>query len=774
MAARHCDIALTGCPGVDAPITNISAEAPDPLLFAAVVWPNYDVFRDPPLGDGPYIQTDCAALQTQLFAGIDPVIYANTQLLANLLALGQELGCDWTPPDGDNSTFTNEEQCATVTCPDGSSCTVCVPAGTMTSGPLPPELGAQWILIANEWAQSEAYLLASQELDCIVPDDPPETPGDDPPTPPVGPGINDRPAWMCFGEEYFNRYTVTGRGSAAYTFSVTGGSLPPGTTLTQDGPRTCFVSGTPTAAGVYNYTITAVSTTVPVFTISVTDYLFVMGITNAYTLPNAVVGTPYTEVLAAAGGTAPYTYALDAGSTLPNGLSLASNGAFSNVPTEDGDFTFDVVLTDAHGGECVQTILLTIVDAPMCPDCDDFLWASTLTTTGGPPPTCTPFNTTGAEFDVHVNGSYGLSGRQNADNIATVTYNGPACNLRIEGTMLRFEGDALGDDSHAKLLYRFNIGGFWGAQTTLITEDVFPPPGAISFATGSYQTVVPVPDTLGADIIIEIEARVNNLGLFPKPYDWQMTGKITECQIYVTPNPLPHAPYNEAYDHQLVGTGGTGPYAFSTPSGSFPTGLSMDALGHVTGTATVIGSYTVTIRATDSTGAYCDTEMDIQCVASNVQDIVWTKVHVDTACLFGTLATGVCPNWQIRDHATVGNPCFGSPHVLQWTGSIYNPGAAYNITLKVRYASSGDSTIVPGLYARLLIKFVQAEDLGLLATDTPNPLVATVSLPAGLVSNITVTLVIVATPGPPSNFIQVEDAVVGGISNLTLEPLTHP
>ena len=46
--------------------------------------------------------------------------------------------------------------------------------------------------------------------------------------------------------------TVTG-GTAPYTFSVSPASLPPGMTLSTDG----ILSGTPTAAGTYSFTVTA-------------------------------------------------------------------------------------------------------------------------------------------------------------------------------------------------------------------------------------------------------------------------------------------------------------------------------------------------------------------------------------------------------------------------------------------------------------------------------------------------------------------------------------
>ena len=357
MAARPFP-SLCECAGADSPITNISAEAPDPLLFAGIPYNPYDPHAPPPLGDGPNVRVDCANFLSSVFAAYDPTVYAGTQLMANLMALAAELGCKW-PPSGDQ-TFTNDAQSATVYCPDGTAFSYTVDAGTLTSQPMDAVLGSAWVDWANAWAAAYAYEQASALLDCVVPDDDtPDEPGPRKPTIPTGAGILPGPVWLCFGEYFFHRYTVSGRGASAYTLSISAGALPPGTTFTQDGPRTGYISGTPTAPGEYNYTITGVSTTLPTVTVEVTDYVWVMGITNASSLPDATAGTPYgPETLTATGGTAPYTFT---SSNLPTGFSLTSAGVLtSDDTTVDGDYTFDVVLTDAEAGECIQTVLMPV------------------------------------------------------------------------------------------------------------------------------------------------------------------------------------------------------------------------------------------------------------------------------------------------------------------------------------------------------------------------------------------------------------------------------
>lgn len=83
---------------------------------------------------------------------------------------------------------------------------------------------------------------------------------------------------------------------------------------------------------------------------------------NCNNPPNGLVGVPYTNTFTASGGTAPYTFAISAGS-LPPGLTLASNGVVSGVPTATGLYSFTVQATDAAAAtgtvNCTINILPT-------------------------------------------------------------------------------------------------------------------------------------------------------------------------------------------------------------------------------------------------------------------------------------------------------------------------------------------------------------------------------------------------------------------------------
>jgi hypothetical protein len=67
------------------------------------------------------------------------------------------------------------------------------------------------------------------------------------------------------------------------------------------------------------------------------------------TLPAGTVGTAYSQLLSASGGTGAYTFALAAGSSLPSGLTLTTGGLLSGTLMAAGSFNFTINATDVNG-----------------------------------------------------------------------------------------------------------------------------------------------------------------------------------------------------------------------------------------------------------------------------------------------------------------------------------------------------------------------------------------------------------------------------------------
>lgn len=115
-------------------------------------------------------------------------------------------------------------------------------------------------------------------------------------------------------------------GTGAVNWQVTGGSLPPGISLSSSGDLT----GTPTAAAAgqtYNFDVTATDSSSPAETDTKNFTLHVAGlvINASANLPSATEGQAYAEALTVTHGSSPYTWA-QVGGTLPAGLTLTQNG----------------------------------------------------------------------------------------------------------------------------------------------------------------------------------------------------------------------------------------------------------------------------------------------------------------------------------------------------------------------------------------------------------------------------------------------------------------
>lgn len=162
------------------------------------------------------------------------------------------------------------------------------------------------------------------------------------------------------GTAYSETISAQGGTGSGYTYSVTAGALPTGTSLNSS---TGVISGTPSAAGSYSFTIKVVDSAgsfgSQVFLISISAPSYTLE-EYGQVLHDAVVGTAYSETLSVTGGTGPYTWSLASGS-LPTGLSLSSSGVISGTPSAAGTFTFAVTVTDS--GSVTQTITFTIAAA---------------------------------------------------------------------------------------------------------------------------------------------------------------------------------------------------------------------------------------------------------------------------------------------------------------------------------------------------------------------------------------------------------------------------
>lgn len=84
------------------------------------------------------------------------------------------------------------------------------------------------------------------------------------------------------------------------------------------------------------------------------------GITTGSLLPTGLLGSAYSQTLAATGGTAPYTWSVTAGA-LPAGLTLSSAGVLSGTPTSVGTSNFTVTASGGPASFSSQDFSLSIL-----------------------------------------------------------------------------------------------------------------------------------------------------------------------------------------------------------------------------------------------------------------------------------------------------------------------------------------------------------------------------------------------------------------------------
>jgi hypothetical protein len=178
------------------------------------------------------------------------------------------------------------------------------------------------------------------------------------------------------GLSYSQSITASGgSGTLSVTTSLTANSLPAGLSFAISGSK-LTISGTPTASGSVNFTVTGSDTngdtTGPVsytLTVNPTGTISLSPGTGA--LPSSTVGTFYSQSITASGGVGTLTLSTNPTSvSLPAGLQLNINGStltISGTPTTSGNASFSVTANDTSGHTITQNYTLTVNALPPPP-----------------------------------------------------------------------------------------------------------------------------------------------------------------------------------------------------------------------------------------------------------------------------------------------------------------------------------------------------------------------------------------------------------------------
>jgi uncharacterized protein (TIGR03437 family) len=141
----------------------------------------------------------------------------------------------------------------------------------------------------------------------------------------------------------YSQVLPASNGNPPYSWSVLGGALPKGLSLSGSGT----LSGTPGQVGSFEFTgkvtDTSGASASSMFLITIAPQS--LTITTVSPLPNGIAGSDYpAQIFTATGGNAPYTFQITG--ALPAGLT-PSSGEIGGIPTTTGTFNFTVTATDS-------------------------------------------------------------------------------------------------------------------------------------------------------------------------------------------------------------------------------------------------------------------------------------------------------------------------------------------------------------------------------------------------------------------------------------------
>jgi predicted hotdog family 3-hydroxylacyl-ACP dehydratase len=413
----------------------------------------------------------------------------------------------------------------------------------------------------------------------------------------------------------YSQANAAAGGTGSYTYSVSAGALPAGLSLNT---ATGSVSGTPTAAGAFSYTIqvsdgSTTATQVNSGTIAGPN------IEINPTLPSGTVGVPYSPTIVASGGTAPYTYAVSAGS-LPAGLSLnTSTGAITGTPTTANTYNFTTQATDSSTGTNAP-FSGTRVYAVVIANPSLAMNATTSTSTKVGTPYSQANTASGGTGSYTYSVSTGALPAGLSLNTATGTVSGiPTAAGTFSYTIQVSDGSTTATQVISGTIAAPTITI---SRTTLQVPQVGSPFNDTAVATGgtapytysilagaltaglslnpSTGAVTGTPTVAGA-FNVTIRATDSSTGTgAPFSQTQAFTGTVINADLLLTSAVSTFTQIGDPYSQANPASGGTGSYTYSVSAGTIPAGLSLNTTtGNVSGTPTAAGAFSYTIRVSD-------------------------------------------------------------------------------------------------------------------------------------------------------------------------------
>ncbi len=509
------------------------------------------------------------------------------------------------------------------------------------------------------------------------------------------------------GAPYSMALTATG-GTPGYSWSVSTRSLPPGLTLSSDGR----LSGTPTAAGVYDFGVTVVDSTVPTpgdasQSMQVT-VLTPLSITTTK-LPNGVQNGAYSASLQATGATAPYSWSVASGS-LPAGLTLdAATGVISGVPTEtfSGSVTFRATDTGSPQQQATKALSLVVSGAlsfpstlTLPPAVLNSGYTYTFSAMGGQTPYAWSAFGSNQPPGLTMSSTGVLSGTPTVAgtfNFYVRVQDASSPKQSVSHQVKLVVSQALvvttGTLPHAVVSVAYGASlaatGGNGAYSWGVASGALPT--GLSLATNG--TISGSASVAGSS---NVTVRVTDSSVPAVTATKALTLTVDAAgTLAIVTTALPTGVVGAAYPAtSLQSSGGTGPYAWSVTAGSLPLGLTMSAGGSVSGTPTAAGDYSFTVTVDDSASHSASRQFTVTVVAAlAVTSPVTLPVSVIGVAYSQTLTSsgGVGPKtWSVVSGALPVGLTLSSDGVLSGTPAGAKGGSSF--TLQVADAQGQTAT----------------------------------------------------------------------------------
>ncbi|WP_378940910.1 putative Ig domain-containing protein [Mesorhizobium sp. ANAO-SY3R2] len=413
------------------------------------------------------------------------------------------------------------------------------------------------------------------------------------------------------GTAYSQTITATG-GTAPYSYAITSGAVPAGLTLNTS---TGKISGTPTASGTANFTVTATDTN---------------GATGAAAYSLTISGAPpvasaVSATVAANSSANPITLSLSGGAATSvavstaaaHGTATASGTSITYTPTSgySGSDTFAYTATNASGTSSPATVTIT-VSAPtlaLLPAAGALAggtvgtaFSQTITTSAGTAPYSYAITSGAVPAGLTLNTSTGkISGTPTASGTANFTVtatdtNGAtgaaAYSLTISGAppVASAVSATVAANSSANPI-TLSLSG--GAATSVAVSTA----AAHGTATASGTTITYTP-TAGYSGSDSFTYTATNASGTSSPATVTITVSAPTLVLSPAAGALAGGTVGTAYSQTITATGGTAPYSYAITSGGLAPGLTWNA-GTISGAPTASGTAGFTVTATDANGA---------------------------------------------------------------------------------------------------------------------------------------------------------------------------